>query len=99
MYSPIRGISSTCDWTWRANSASTFSRSARIGSKICESAGVVFGTVQPQTLSRPEQGVKVRGRAAVHLCTFDAVPFGQGPEHLRHVRRLVALAPVRHRRA
>src|SRR5438093_285773 len=98
MYSPMRGISSTCDWTCRANSLSTFSRSARMGSKICESAGVVFGTVQRGTLSRPEQAVKVRGRASVHLRTFDAVQLRQGPDDVRDVGRLVALAAMRHRR-
>jgi hypothetical protein len=44
MYCPICGISATFDWTWRANSSSTFSRSARIGSKICDRASDDFST-------------------------------------------------------
>ena len=39
------GSASTCDSTWRANSVSTCSRSARIGSKICDRASDDFSTM------------------------------------------------------
>ncbi len=65
MYCPICGISATFDCTWRANSSSTFWRSARIGSKICDRASDDFSTrFTFKTLSRPEQGVEIRGGLA-----------------------------------
>src|ERR1051326_5823013 len=96
VYWPICGISWTFDWTWRANSWSTRSRSARIGSKICDRAGNDFSTARGKTLSRPEQRVeggggargKVGGRGPAHL--------GQRRDDARDVGRLVAFPAVRH---
>src|SRR3954465_13962706 len=99
MYWPICGIKATLDWTWRANSSSTFSRSARIGSKICDRAGDDFSTgVRFKTLSRPEQGVKVGPGLQREVGGVHPVQVGERGRHPRDVRRLVALAAVRHRR-
>src|SRR5712664_1960467 len=99
MYWLIFGIRSTFDWTWRANSRSTFSRSPRIGSKICERAGDDFSTAfRVKTLSRPEQGVEVGRRARRQVAWGYAAHLRQGRDDARHVRRLVPLAAVRHRR-
>src|SRR5262249_41418908 len=99
MYLPMVGISSTCDWTWRPNSRSTFSRSARIGSKICDSADEVFSTgFSGRTLSRPEERVEVRGGARGHVVPCQPVEVGQGLDDASDIRRLVALAAMRHRR-
>src|SRR5258708_29864331 len=90
MYWPICGISWTLDSTWRANSWSTFSRSARMGSKICDSAGDDFSTaVQLKTLSRPEERVEVGRRARRQLLGRQPVQAGQGRDHARDVGRLV----------
>src|SRR4051794_26811050 len=98
MYWPIWGISATFDWTWRANSSSTFSRSARIGSKICERASDVFSTRIPKTLSRAEQGVEIRRGSPGDLRRRFLVHVGQGGHDPGDVGRLVALPPVRDRR-
>src|SRR5580704_14032655 len=99
MYWPIFGISSTCDCTWRANSRSTFSRSARIGSKISDRAGVVFSTgLRTKTLSRAEQGMKVRGCLPGQVVPRQLVHLRQRLEHAPDVGRLVPLAAIRHRR-
>src|SRR5260221_14397334 len=78
---------------------STFSRSARIGSKICDRAGDAFSTaVQLETLSRPEQGVKVRTGAPPELRSVEAMHFRKRADHSHDVRGLVALAAEGHRR-
>src|SRR6266850_6805437 len=93
MYLPMVGMSWTCDCTCRANSRSTFSRSSRIGSKICASASINL-----RTLSRPEEAVEVRGRPVAHILGGHAVHVGQRAGDLRDVRRLVARAAMRRRR-
>src|SRR6266513_6514434 len=99
MYWPIFGISSTCDCTCRANSRSTFSRSARIGSKICDRANDDFSTaVQVETLSRAEQGVKVRRRLVRKVGGIPPMYLGKCTDHSGHVGRLVPLPAIRHRR-
>src|SRR5215471_17512792 len=99
MYLPIFGIRSTCDSTWRPNSRSTFSRSSRIGSKICVSAGGEgFTAVQVGTLSRAEEGMKVRGRSLRRLLDRDAMHLRQRGNDSGDMRRLVPLAAMRHRR-
>src|SRR5436190_20838300 len=102
MYLPMVGISSTCDCTCRTNSRSTFSRSSRIGSKICASASgdlASFSTGNTaKTLSRAEERVEVGGRPLPHVGGGDAVQFGQRVGDARDKGRLVALAAVRRRR-
>src|SRR5712671_5136327 len=99
MYWPICGISATFDWTWRANSSSTFSRSARIGSKICERASDDFSTAFSfKTLSRPEQGMEIGGGAGGQVAWRDLEHAGQGGHDPRDVGRLVSLPAVGHRR-
>src|SRR5215471_3982569 len=99
MYWPICGISCTFDCTWRANSWSTFSRSARIGSKICDSSGDDFSTVvQVRTLSRPEERVEVGGRLRRHGIGGDAVHVGQSGHNACDVRRFVPFPSVWDRR-
>src|SRR5438046_1868727 len=98
MYWPICGISWTFDCTCRANSWSTFSRSARIGSKSCDSAGVDFSTAyQLKTLSRHEEPVKVGRRARRKLPGGHPVHVREGRHHACNVRRLVALPAIRDR--
>ena len=67
MYAPISGIRSTCDSTWRPNSASTRSRSSRIGSKIWASAAGVLGTgvIRRVHLTILARGVSTRGAALI----------------------------------
>src|SRR6185436_17789496 len=102
MYFPMVGISWTCDSTCLPNSRSTFSRSRRIGSKICASASgdlASFSTGNTaKTLSRAEERVEVGGRPLPHVGGGDAVQFGQRVGDARNIRRFVALAPVRRRR-
>src|SRR5213593_3105034 len=99
MYCPILGMSSTCDWTWRTNSRSTFSRSARIGSKICDRASDDFSTaVQVETLSRAEQGVKVRRRLVGEVGGIPPMDLGKCTDHSGDVGWLVPLPAIRHRR-
>src|ERR1051325_1682276 len=99
MYWPIFGMSSTCDWTCRANSRSTLSRSARIGSKICDRASEDFCTAaQVETLSRAEQGVEVRHYLRRKVDRIPSVHVGECTHDSGDVGRLVALAAVRHRR-
>src|SRR5215813_11793764 len=96
MYWPICGISCTFDCTWRANSWSTFSRSARIGSKICDRTDVDFSTAfSVRTVSRPEQGVEVRGRPRGEVGRCHLVHLGERLDDARDVGGLVALAAVR----
>src|SRR5580765_8832640 len=98
MYCPICGISATFDWTWRANSSSTFCRSARIGSKICDRASDDFSTrFTFKTLSRPEQGVEIRGSLAGQVRGGRPMHLGQRLDDAGDVGRLVPLAAVRHR--
>src|SRR5258708_1979267 len=98
MYWPICGMSATFDWTWRANSSSTFWRSARIGSKICDRAGEDFSTrCTFKTLSRPEQGVEIRGRAPGQVAGRRLVHLAQGLDHAGDEGRLVTFSAVRHR--
>src|ERR1043166_440800 len=102
MYLPMVGISWTCDSTWRPNSRSTFSRSARMGSKICASARgdlASFSTKsQLKTLSRAEERVEIRGRPRPHVGRWNAVHLCQRLGDLRDKRRLLALAAMRRRR-
>src|SRR4051812_323724 len=102
MYLPIVGINWTCDSTWRSNSRSTFSRSSRIGSKICASASgdlASFSTKNTaKTLSRPEERVEVGGRPLPHCGGLNAVQSGQCLGDARDKGRLVPLAAMRGRR-
>src|SRR5260370_861715 len=99
MYWPIFGISSTWDCTCRANSRSTFSRSARIGSKICDRASDVLSTViQLETLSRPEQGVEIRHGSIGEVGALQSVHLRKRVDHSGHVGGLVPLPAERHRR-
>src|SRR6185295_18744763 len=96
MYCPIWGISSTFDCTWRANSSSTFSRSARIGSKICDRAIDDFSTgFRSQLISRPEQGMEIRCCALGQVGGRDPVHLRQSLDDARDVGRLVPLAAIR----
>src|SRR5437764_12316917 len=98
MYWPIWGIKATFDCTWRANSSSTFCRSARIGSKICDRASDDFSTCFTfKTLSRPEQAVEIGGGAPGQVGDRRLVHPGQGLADARDVGRFVALAAIRHR--
>src|SRR4029079_14209645 len=97
MYCPIWGIRATFDWTWRANSSSTFCRSAWIGSKSGDRASDDFSTrFMFKTLSRPEQGVEIGGGAGGGLAHRDLVHPGQCLDHAGDVGGLVPLAAVRH---
>src|SRR3954452_19461287 len=97
MYWPICGISATFDCTWRANSSSTFCRSARIGSKICDRASDDFSTFFTfKTLSRPEQAVEIGGGAPGQVGHRRLVHPGQGLDDARDVGRFVALTAIRH---
>src|SRR5258705_3102004 len=99
MYWPIFGISSTWDWTCRANSRSTFSRSARIGSKICDRPSEDFSTaVQVETLSRPEQGVEIGRRLIGELGGVPPVHLRKCVDHPGDIGGLVPLPPIRYRR-
>src|SRR4051794_20339495 len=99
MYWPICGMSATLDWTWRANSSSTFARSARIGSKICDRASDDFSTgFRLKTLSRPEQGMKVRPGLVGDAARRQLVQLGEHGRNAADVGRLVPLATVGHRR-
>src|SRR5258705_11490616 len=97
MYWPIFGIRSTCDWTCRLNSTSTFSRSARIGSKSCARASEFSTVLTGRTLSRPEQRVEIGRGLAGHCPGFNFVDARQRVDDPRHVGGLVALAAMRDR--
>src|SRR5262249_7183131 len=89
---------STCDWTWRPNSRSTFARSARMGSKICERSIEELATAVRRTLSRPEQAVKVRRGPSRELAFVHFEQSRETGDHASHMGRLIALAAMRHRR-
>src|SRR5438093_1228451 len=111
MYLPMRGISSTCDSTCRPNSRSTCSRSARIGSKICERGGEEFSTAtqlkrvpsdhkfrRVSKPIRPEQLVEIRRRLLLDAGDRNVEQLGERGAHPHDMRGFVSLAPERHRR-
>ena len=89
--------------TWRANSRSTFSRSSRIGSKICDESERRFfhGGSRSKLYHGRNRRVEVRGRSAGRSVARAASCRAARPARSTtrdDVRRLVALAAVRHRR-